>query len=240
MNELFSRTEAIFGTEAMTRLQAAHVAVFGLGGVGGHACEALARSGVGKMTIVDADTVSPSNRNRQLIALASTVGQKKTDVMAARLRDINPDMTVIPRNCFFAEDTADTFDFSAFDYVIDCIDTVKSKLLLIELCARAGVPLIASMGTGNKTDPTRLRVGDISKTAVCPLAKTMRIECRKRGIKHYRVVWSDEVPITPNAASLAEENAPPARRSIPASTAFVPPAAGILLAREVVLALIQG
>ena len=238
MNDLFIRTEALFGRAAMERLQNAHVAVFGLGGVGGHACEALARSGVGTLTVVDSDTVARSNRNRQLIALESTVGMKKTEVMAKRLRDINPEITVIERDCFFDASTADTFDFSDYDYVIDCIDTVASKLLLITLCQSTGTPLIASMGTGNKTDPTRLRVSDISKTSVCPLAKAMRLECRKRGIRHYRVLWSDEVPLTPSKEALTEEAEKSARRSVPASTAFVPPAAGILLAREVVMQLI--
>lgn len=240
MNELFSRTEAVLGKGAIERLTGAHVAVFGLGGVGGHACEALARSGVGTLTVVDSDTVSPSNRNRQLVALESTVGKKKTSVMAKRLKDINPEMTVIERDCFFAEETAEGFDFSKYDYVIDCIDSVKSKLLLIALCKAADTPLIASMGTGNKTDPSRLRVSDISKTTTCPLAKTMRIECRRRGIKNYRVVWSDEIPTTRGMNELpANEAIPTARRAIPASTAFVPPTAGILLAREVVMELIK-
>lgn len=239
MNDLFIRTEALFGQIAMQRLQNAHVAVFGLGGVGGHACEALARSGVGTLTVVDSDTVAKSNRNRQLIALESTVGMKKTEVMAKRLRDINPEITVIERDCFFDASTADTFDFSDYDYVIDCMDTVASKLRLITLCQSAGTPLIASMGTGNKTDPTRLRVSDVAKTSVCPLAKVMRLECRKRGIKHYRVLWSDEVPLSPSKEALTEEAEKSTRRTVPASTAFVPPAAGILLAREVTVDLIK-
>lgn len=231
----FSRAEMLYGAEGMKRLSEAHVCVFGVGGVGGYAIEALARSGVGHLTIVDNDTVSVTNRNRQIIALESTVGREKTAVMAERLRDINPDMEIDARCCFFTEETAPTFDFSRFDYIIDCIDTVKSKLLLISLCKEANVPLLASMGTGNKTDPTRLRIDDIAKTSVCPLAKVMRIECRKRGIRKYRVLWSDEVPMTPLPT---KETPADGRRAIPASTAFVPPAAGLLLARTCVMELL--
>ena len=234
--EIFSRARMLYGDEGMERLARAHVAVFGIGGVGGYAVEALARSGIGALTIVDNDTVSVSNRNRQLIALSSTVGEPKTDVMARRLRDINPSISVSARDLFFSSDTAGEFDFSSFDYVLDCIDTVTSKLLLISLCEEADVPLLAAMGTGNKTDPTRLRVDDISKTSVCPLARVMRLECRKRGIRHYRVVWSDEVPLTPLPGN---EIPVEGRRAIPASTAFVPPAAGILMAREVVVDLLN-
>ena len=234
--DIFSRARMLYGDDGMERLAAAHVCVFGVGGVGGYCIEALARSGIGHLTIVDNDTVSRTNRNRQIIALESTVGREKTAVMRERLLDINPALDVDARCCFFTEETAGAFDFSGYDYVIDCIDTVKSKLLLIRLCEEAGTPLLASMGTGNKTDPGRLRIDDISKTSVCPLAKVMRIECRKRGIRKYRVLWSDEVPMTP----LETEELPDAgRRAIPASTAFVPPAAGILLARECVMALLK-
>lgn len=220
----------------MERLRQAHVAVFGIGGVGGYAAEALARSGVGSLTVVDCDTVSVTNRNRQILALSSTVGRKKTEVMAERLRDINPDLCIDTHDTFFSAETADTFDFSSFDYVLDCIDTVTSKILLISLCENADVPLLAAMGTGNKTDPTRLRVDDISKTSVCPLARVMRIECRKRGIRRYRVVWSDETPLTP----LPSDELPgEGRRAVPASTAFVPPVAGLLMAREAVMDILK-
>ncbi len=235
-NPLFTRTEMLFGHEAMERLAAAHVAVFGVGGVGGYAIEALARCGVGQITIVDHDTVSESNRNRQIIATSETVGQSKTAVMAARLKTVNPALCVTERDCFFDASNAHTFDFSAYDYVLDAIDTVSSKLLLIEKCMEAGVPLLASMGTGNKTDPTRLRVDNIDKTSVCPLARTMRLECKKRGIRRYSVVWSDEVPMTP--VSRTEEPLPQGKRATPGSTAFVPPAAGLLMARTCVMALI--
>ncbi len=234
-NEMFSRTAMLFGWDGIHRLSCAHVAVFGVGGVGGYAIEALARSGIGHLTIVDHDTVSVTNRNRQIIALESTIGQYKTAVMEQRLRDINPTIEVTVRTCFFTEETADTFDFSAYDYVIDCIDTVKSKLLLISCCQTAHAPLLACMGTGNKTDPTRLRIDDITKTAVCPLAKALRIACRKQGIHDYRVLWSDEIPLIP----LPTDEAPAeGRRAIPASTAFVPPAAGLLLARTCVMDLL--
>ena len=229
---VFSRARMLYGDDGMERLSRAHVAVFGIGGVGGYAAEALARSGVGSITIVNNDTVSVSNRNRQIIALSSTVGQNKTDVMSARLHDINPGLAIDARNLFFNEETKGNFDFSSYHYVLDCIDTVSSKLLLIRLCEEAGVPLLAAMGTGNKTDPTRLRVDDISKTSVCPLARVMRLECKKRGIRHYRVVWSDEVPLVPLPAG---EEPAAGRRAVPASTAFVPPAAGILMAREAVM-----
>ena len=226
----------VYGTEGIARLSRAHVAVFGIGGVGGYAAEALARSGVGTLTIVDHDTVSVSNRNRQILALSSNVGRLKTDVMAERLLDINPDLILHVHPVFFTEENADTFDFSSYDYVLDCIDTVTSKLLLIRLCEEAGVPLLAAMGTGNKTDPTRLRADDISRTSVCPLARVMRTECRKRGIRHYRVVWSDEIPISPKTEAEPDEH----RRSVPGSTAFVPPAAGLLMARECVMTLLKG
>ena len=220
----------------MRRLADAHVAVFGLGGVGGQAAETLVRSGVGMLTICDNDTVSVTNRNRQLFATAETTDMIKTEAAAARLLSVNPDLRLEIKTCFFDRETAGDFDFSAYDYVLDCIDTVSSKLLLIELCRAAGTPLLACLGTGNKTDPTRLRVDDITKTSVCPLARVMRTECKKRGISRYRVVWSDEVPLTPGDA---DEAPSPGRRAIPASTAFVPPAAGILMARTCVMDLLS-
>lgn len=222
----------LFGEDGMARLHNARVAVFGLGGVGGQAAETLVRSGIGHLTVCDNDTVSPTNRNRQLFATAETTGMVKTDAAAARLLSVNPELQLDVRTCFFDAETADAFDFSQFDYVLDCIDTVSSKLLLIERCRAAGTPILVCLGTGNKTDPTRLRVDDIAKTSVCPLARVMRTECRKRGISHLRVVWSDEVPLTPYPT---DEALTPGRRAIPASTAFVPPAAGILMARTCVM-----
>lgn len=235
METIFSRTRMLFGEDGMQRLAAAHIAVFGLGGVGGQAAETLVRSGIGTLTICDNDTVSITNRNRQLFATDKTTGQVKTHAAAERLLSVNPALQLHIKTCFFDRDTVDDFDFSAYDYVLDCIDTVSSKLLLIERCRDAGTPLLACLGTGNKTDPTRLRVDDISKTSVCPLARVMRTECRKRGISHYRVVWSDEIPLTPEQA---DEEPSPGRRAIPASTAFVPPAAGILMARTCVMELL--
>ena len=236
METIFSRTRMLFGEDGMRRLADAHVAVFGLGGVGGQAAETLVRSGVGMLTICDNDTVSVTNRNRQLFATAETTDMIKTEAAAARLLSVNPDLRLEIKTCFFDRETAGDFDFSAYDYVLDCIDTVSSKLLLIELCRAAGTPLLACLGTGNKTDPTRLRVDDITKTSVCPLARVMRTECKKRGISRYRVVWSDEVPLTPGDA---DEAPSPGRRAIPASTAFVPPAAGILMARTCVMDLLS-
>ncbi|MBR5871264.1 MAG: tRNA threonylcarbamoyladenosine dehydratase [Clostridia bacterium] len=236
METIFSRTRMLFGEDGMRRLADAHVAVFGLGGVGGQAAETLVRSGVGMLTICDNDTVSVTNRNRQLFATADSTGMIKTEAAAARLLSVNPDLRLEIKTCFFDRETAGDFDFSAYDYVLDCIDTVSSKLLLIELCRAAGTPLLACLGTGNKTDPTRLRVDDITKTSVCPLARVMRTECKKRGISRYRVVWSDEVPLTPGDA---DEAPSPGRRAIPASTAFVPPAAGILMARTCVMDLLS-
>ena len=236
METIFSRTRMLFGEDGMRRLADAHVAVFGLGGVGGQAAETLVRSGIGTLTVCDNDTVSVTNRNRQLFATADSTGMIKTEAAAARLLSVNPDLRLQIKTCFFDRETAGDFDFSDYDYVLDCIDTVSSKLLLIELCRAAGTPLLACLGTGNKTDPTRLRVDDITKTSVCPLARVMRTECKKRGISHYRVVWSDEVPLTPETA---DEEPSPGRRAIPASTAFVPPAAGILMARTCVMELLS-
>lgn len=229
------RTEMLLGQEQIQRLARKHVAVFGLGGVGGSAAEALARSGIGQMTIVDDDTVSVSNINRQVIALHSVVGMPKTEVAAQRLSDINPDLVLHAVNCFFSSQTAGQFDFSAFDYVVDAIDTVTSKLLLAELCTAAGTPLIASMGTGNKLDPTRLTVTDIYRTHTCPLARVMRTELRKRGIPCLKVVYSEEPPLTPAAC-----NEDTGRRATPGSTAFVPPVAGMIAAAQVIKDLIAG
>ena len=210
--------------------------MFGVGGVGGYAVEALARSGIGTLDLVDHDRVSLTNLNRQLHALHSTIGQYKADVAAERVRDINPDCAVRALKVFFLPDTRDQFDFTQYDYVVDAIDTVTGKLALIEAAQAAGTPVISAMGAGNKTDPTAFRVADITQTSVCPLARIMRSECRKRGIKHLKVVCSTEEPVSPREApdclSDIEENT--GRRDIPGSTAFVPSVAGLIIAGEVV------
>lgn len=230
--EIFDRLEMLIGPEALDRLLRARVAVFGLGGVGSFAAEALARSGVGRLLLCDHDRVTPSNLNRQSIAFLSTVGQSKAALMAARIADIHPTATVDARPVFFCAETAGQFDLSGFDYVIDAIDTVASKLLLAETCQRLGVPLIASMGTGNKLDPSQLRIADISKTSVCPLARVMRRELRRRGILHLPVLYSTEPPRRPLPSS-----EPTGRRATPGSCAFVPPVAGLMLAGAVVRAI---
>ena len=243
--ERFSRTQLLLGEGAMKTLARAHVAVFGLGGVGGYAAEALARSGVGNLTLVDHDCVSPTNINRQIVALNSTVGMGKADVMAARVHDINPACHVTPLRCFFLPDTVDEIDLSQFDYIIDAVDTVTAKLLLATQAHAVGTPIVSSMGTANKLDPTALRVGDISETSICPLAKIIRKECRKRGIDHLKVVFSTEPALQPSpeaqeaylaerAASGTEDIDKFGRAGIPGSTAFVPPTAGLILASVVV------
>lgn len=228
MDELYLRTRMLVGDDGVKRLQRAHVAVFGLGGVGGHAAEALARAGVGRLTLVDGDTVAPSNLNRQLVALHSTLGQNKAEVMARRAMDINPDAILHARTEFFTERTRERFCFSDFDYVVDAIDMVSAKLMLAECCRDAVVPLISCMGTGNKLDPQRLTVADIYDTQMCPLARVMRRELRARAIDRLKVVYSLEPPLVPGAG---EET--PGRRQTPGSVSFVPAAAGILLAAEV-------
>ncbi len=212
------------------RLNRATVAVFGMGGVGGYAVEALARAGVGKLILVDNDTVSLTNINRQIIALNSTVGQLKTEAMIRRVLDINPDARLVAYPLFYCADTAEQIMLDGCDYIIDAIDTVSSKLLLIERAKAAGVPVISCMGTGNKLDATRLRVSDIYQTSVCPLARVMRLELKKRGIDALRVVWSDEPPLTP---VFGNADATRGRRT-PGSVSFVPPAAGLLLASEAI------
>ncbi len=235
--EELSRTEMLFGPDAVGKLAAARVAVFGVGGVGGYVVEALARSGVGALDLIDADRIAPSNLNRQIIALHSTVGEFKVDVARERVLDINPDATVTTYKTFFTPETAGEFDFSAYDCVVDAIDTVTGKIELAVRCRDAGTPLISSMGTGNKTDPSALRAADISKTSVCPLARVMRRELRKRGITHLRVVYSEEEPLVPQDVGSKEEPSP-GRRQTPGSCAFVPPAAGLIIAGEVVKILI--
>ena len=223
----FSRAELLLGADAIDKLAASHVAVFGIGGVGSFACEALARAGVGELTLVDNDEVALTNRNRQLIALVSTTGQPKVEAMRARIADINPRCVVHARQEFYLPESV--LDLTQFDYVIDAIDTVTAKLHLISECDRLGVPLICSMGTGNKLDPTRFEVADIYKTSVCPLARVIRLECKKRRIKRLKVVYSKEEPRTPLPS---DEQKGTAGRTAPGSVSFVPPVAGMILAGE--------
>ena len=237
MIEQFSRTEILLGAEAMEKLYNARVAVFGIGGVGGYTVEALARCGVGAMDLIDSDTVSVSNINRQILATHSTVGKLKVDVAKARTLDINPNCDVKTYPCFYLPDTADQFDFTQYDYIVDCIDTVTGKLQLVERAVEAGTPIICSMGTGNKLDPSAFQVADISKTSMCPLARIMRKELKKRGVHHLKVVYSQEEALTP--VGTEEECALLGKRQIPGSTAFVPGTAGLILAGEVIKDLIK-
>ena len=232
MLEQFLRTEMLLGSEALTRLQSARVAVFGLGGVGGYVVEALARSGVGSLDLIDSDTVSVSNLNRQILATHSTVGMLKVDAARNRVLDINPACNVKTYPIFYTPDTADSFDFTQYDYIVDAIDTVTGKLALVERAKAAGTPIICCMGTGNKLDASALQVADISKTTMCPLARVMRKELTKRGIRHLKVVYSQEEALTPTGWE--EEAAALGKRQIPGSVAFVPGAAGLLLAGEVI------
>ena len=229
----FSRTELLLGAAAMERLRASHVLIFGVGGVGGYAVEALARSGVGALTLVDADTVALSNLNRQIIALRSTIGQLKVDVAAQRIHDINPDCRVTTKPMFYLPENADQIPLQQYDYVIDCVDTITAKLEIIRRCHAAGVRLISSMGAANKLDPTRFRVADISQTSIDPLARILRKKLRKEGIHHLKVVYSEEAPIVAPAAITESSDRPTL-----ASVAFVPPAAGLAIAAEVVKDLI--
>ena len=226
----FSRTELLLGEEAMNRLKNARVAVFGVGGVGGYVVEALARSGVGSLDIIDNDTVALSNLNRQIIATHETVGMYKTDAAEQRIRKINPDCVVRGFKTFFMPETEEEFDFKSYDYVVDAIDTVKGKLALIEKAEKARTPVISSMGAGNKLHPEMLELADIYETSVCPLARVMRSELRKRGIKKLKVVYSKEPPVRP----VKKSDEQTVRRDIPGSTAFVPSAAGLIIAGEVV------
>ena len=232
MLEQFLRTEMLLGSEALTRLQSARVAVFGLGGVGGYVVEALARSGVGSLDLIDSDTVSVSNLNRQILATHTTVGMLKVDAARNRVLDINPACNVKTWPVFYTPDTADAFDFTQYDYIVDAIDTVTGKLALVERAKAAGTPIICCMGTGNKLDASAFQVADISKTTMCPLARVMRKELTKRGIRHLKVVYSQEEALTPTGWE--EEAAALGKRQIPGSVAFVPGAAGLLLAGEVV------
>ena len=232
MSEQFLRTEMLLGSAAIEKLQNARVAVFGLGGVGGYAVEALARSGVGYLDLIDSDTVSVSNLNRQILATHSTVGMLKVDAARNRVLDINPDCVVRAYPIFYTPETADSFDFTRYNYIVDAIDTVTGKLALVERAVAVNTPIICCMGTGNKLDASAFQVADISKTTMCPLARVMRKELAKRGIRHLKVVYSREEALTPTGWEA--EAAALGKRQIPGSVAFVPGAAGLLLAGEVV------
>lgn len=245
MSEQFSRTELMFGTDGMERLYNARVAVFGIGGVGGHAAEALARSGVGSFALIDNDTVSVSNINRQIVANWRTTNMHKVDVMSGRIAEINPNAIVDVYKVFYGPETADQFDFTQYDYIVDAIDSVTGKIELAVRAQKAGVPIISSMGAGNKVDPTAFEVADIYETSVCPLARVMRRELRKRGIERLKVVYSREEALTPlseteegrkrlSVSALTEAERLAGRRQIPASNAFVPAVAGLIMAGEVV------
>ena len=233
MEEQFARTELLLGREAMERLFRARVAVFGLGGVGGYAVEALARSGVGTLDLIDDDTVNLTNLNRQIIATHETLGRHKVDAARERVLSINPGAVVHTYKTFFLPETAGQFDFTQFDYVVDAIDTVTGKLMLVEAAQRAGTPVISCLGAGNKLDPTAFEVADLSRTSVCPLARVMRKELGKRGIRHLKVVYSKEQAMTPAPAAEEPGSAHP-KRQTPGSNAFVPAVAGLILAGEVV------
>lgn len=227
----FDRSEVLLGADALNTLKNSHVAVFGVGGVGSYTVEALVRGGIGRLSIFDGDTVSETNINRQLVATSKTVGEDKVSVAMSHALDVNPDIQVKAEKIFFCAENADSIDFSQFDYVVDAIDTVSSKLLLIEKSKAADVPVISCMGAGNKLDPTRFEVSDISKTSVCPLAKVMRYELKKRGITKVKAVWSREEPIK---HGLSENGRP-----LPGSVSFVPSVAGLIIAGEVIKDLIK-
>ena len=232
MREEFFRTAMLLGEDAVTKLSSARVAVFGIGGVGGYTVEALARAGIGAIDLIDSDCISRSNINRQLLATHSTLGMPKVEAGRNRILDINPEAKVTVFPCFYNGETADSFDFTKYDYIVDAIDTVSSKLLMIQKATEAGTPIISCMGTGNKLDPSRFEVADISKTSICPLARVMRKELGKRGIRHLKVVYSREEALKPSGAE--EEMAATGKRQIPGSVSFVPGAAGLLLAGEVI------
>lgn len=243
MDNQFSRTRLIFGDEAMSKLAASRVAVFGVGGVGGYVVEALVRSGIGAIDIIDNDTVCLSNINRQIYATHKTLGQYKVDVATERILDINPNITVNAYKTFYMPETQNIFDFTQYDYVVDAIDTVTGKIALVMQAKEAGTPIISSMGAGNKLNPTLFEVADIYDTSVCPLAKVMRHELKKRNIDSLKVVYSKEKPLSPIAVSeeqgnqsscSAEDAAPSPRRSIPGSNAFVPSTVGLIIASEVI------
>lgn len=234
----FSRTELLIGNDAIRKLASSRVAVFGIGGVGGYVCEALVRSGIGAFDLIDNDTVSVTNLNRQIIATRKTIGKYKVDLMKERMQEINPDVTVRTYRQFFLPENAEEFPFEEYDYIVDAVDTVTAKIEIIMRAKALGIPVISSMGTGNKMDPGRLQITDIYKTKVCPLAKVMRHELKKRQVKKLKVVYSDEMPLRPfsgsDSGSDEPEPIPQGKRSIPGSNAFVPPSAGLMIAAEVI------
>ena len=238
MADQYARTRLLLGEEGLQKLRASRVALFGLGGVGGYTAEALARSGIGTLDLIDNDTVSLTNLNRQILATHDTVGQYKVDVAAQRIRAIDPTIQINTYQVFYLPETAHLFDFSQYDYVIDAIDTVTGKLALIAQAKAAGVPVISCMGTGNKLDATAFRVADISKTSGCGLARVMRKECAKRGIRGVKVVYSEELPLTPEIDPTEPIPEGSSRRSLPGSCAFVPGTAGLIMAGEVIKDLI--
>ncbi len=239
MPNQFSRTELLFGKEAMKKLQNSRVAIFGIGGVGGYTAEALARSGIGAIDLIDNDTVCLTNLNRQIIATHSSIGKLKVDVAEARLLDINPDIKIKKYNIFYTPETKSDFDFTQYDYVVDAIDTVVGKLSIIEESKKANIPVISSMGAGNKLDPTKFEVADISKTSVCPLARVIRQELKKRNISKVKVVYSKEPSIKPITTEDNKEELSIKKHQIPGSTAFVPSVAGLIIAGEVIKDLIR-
>lgn len=228
MENQYSRTEMLLGEEGVERLKKSRVAIFGVGGVGGYAAEAIARAGVGEIDLIDSDAVSVSNINRQIIATHDTVGKYKTEAMRDRILSINPEAKITCHNLFFDENTRDVFDFSSYDYVIDAIDSLSAKVELIVSATGAGTKIISAMGAGNKLDPTMFRVSDISKTTVCPLARAVRIALRKRGINHLKVVYSTELPVVPPEVSDG------VKKRVPGSISFVPSVMGLILAGEVI------
>lgn len=230
----FSRTRMLLGDEAMARLRAARVAVFGVGGVGGYVVEALARSGVGALDLIDNDTVALTNLNRQIFATWDTIGRSKVEVAAQRIASIQPECEVKTYQTFYLPETEQEFNFTAYDYIVDAIDTVAAKISLVLKAQKAGTPIICALGTGNKLDPTRLKLGDIYETSVCPLARVMRRELRKRGVERLTVLWSEEEPIKPLPSEEETE-----RRGLPGSSAFVPAAGGLIIASRVVRDLTQ-
>ena len=232
MEQQFLRTAMLLGADALERLQKARVAVFGIGGVGGYTVEALARAGIGALDLIDHDTVSLSNINRQILATHSTVGMEKVEAARIRILDINPGCRVVTHPVFYTPETADRFDFTQYDYIVDAIDTVTGKLQLVQRAMEAGTPIISCMGTGIKLDASAFQVSDISKTTMCPLARIMRKELGKRGIKHLKVVYSQEEALSPTGWE--EEAAALGKRQIPGSVSFVPGAAGLILAGEVI------
>jgi tRNA A37 threonylcarbamoyladenosine dehydratase len=238
MADAFERTRRLLGGEALDRLRGARVAVFGLGGVGGYVCEALVRSGVGRFDLIDHDRISVTNLNRQIIATQDTLGRPKAEAMRERMLSVNPEADIRIRDCFFLPENADSIPFGEYDYVADAVDTVAAKIALVLKAREAGVPVISSMGAGNRLDPGRLRVSDLYETSMCPLARVMRRELKKRGVESLKVVWSDEPALRPEPEEEPQESS--LRRSTPGSAVFVPAAAGLMMAAEIVRDLSRG